>query len=80
MDVEDCGKPDIERRVLGGGLGVAAELQVDWVPRLARVLGRGAEGAASAEEVQEGSVDAAVVTAIKEGYSGGCVEVQTYHG
>ena len=51
--------------MLGGGLGVPAELQVDWVPRLARVLGKGAEGATSAEEVQEGRVDAAVVTVIK---------------
>jgi hypothetical protein len=54
-----------ERRVLGGGLGVPAELQVDRVPRLARVLCKSAEGATSVEEVQEVRVDAAVVTIIK---------------
>ena len=51
--------------MLGGGLGVPAELQVDWVPRLARVLCKSAEGATSVEEVQEVRVDAAVVTTIK---------------
>src|ERR1700734_3102763 len=65
VNIEHCGQPDIERRVLGGGLRIPAELQVDWVPRLARVLRKSAEGATSVEEVQEVRVDAAVVTTIK---------------
>jgi hypothetical protein len=65
VNIEHCRQPDIERRVLGAGLGIPTELQVDWVPRLTRVLRESAEGATSVEEIQEGRVDAAVVTAIK---------------
>jgi hypothetical protein len=65
VDVEHGGKPDVEGGVLGSSLRIHAELQVDWVPRLLRVLRESAECAAVVEELQEVVIDTAVVAVIQ---------------